>query len=86
MILEKCLYIQKVLDEAKQKNSSEPEFLQAVSEVLNTIEPVIKNDGNLEKQALLEEYQSVLLDTESTAEEILNQPESYRRARRIRKN
>lgn len=47
-------YIEKVLEDAKGKNASEPEFLQAVSEVLNTIKPVIENDENFEKQALLE--------------------------------
>ena len=35
-------YIEKVLDEVKAKNASEPEFLQAVNEVLNTIKPVIE--------------------------------------------
>ena len=47
-------YIEKVLDEVKAKNSHESEFIQAVAEVLNTIEPAVKNNDSFEKQALLE--------------------------------
>ncbi|MBR1616623.1 NADP-specific glutamate dehydrogenase [bacterium] len=46
-------YIQKVLEETQAKNPNEPEFIQAVSEVLSTIEPAVNNE-NLEKMALLE--------------------------------
>ena len=46
-------YIEKVLEKTKEKNN-EPEFIQAVAEVLHTIEPVIENNSEFEKQALLE--------------------------------
>jgi len=47
-------YIEKVLDEVKQKNSNEAEFIQAVSEVLNTISPVIEKNDTYENVSLLE--------------------------------
>ena len=34
-------YLSKVLEEVKEKNPHEPEFLQAVDEVLSTLEPVV---------------------------------------------
>ena len=46
-------YIENVLNWTKEKNN-EPEFIQAVAEVLNTIEPVVENNPDFEKQALLE--------------------------------
>jgi len=46
-------YIKKVLTQVREKNN-EPEFIQAVAEVLNTIEPVIKKHPEFEKQALIE--------------------------------
>ena len=46
-------YIEKVLENVKAKNN-EPEFIQAVSEVLNTIKPVIEKDSKYENTALLE--------------------------------
>ena len=33
-------YLKKVLNEVENKNSNEPEFLQAVKEVLTRIEPI----------------------------------------------
>ncbi len=47
-------YLHKVLDETKRKNLYEPEFLQAVEEVLTSLEPVINNHPEYEKIALLE--------------------------------
>lgn len=47
-------YIERVLQNVKEKNSNEPEFIQAVSEVLESLEPVIKANPELEKQAILE--------------------------------
>ena len=35
-------YIDKVLAEVKAKNPNEPEFIQAVDEVLTTLDPVLK--------------------------------------------
>ena len=46
-------YIEKVLEATKEKNN-EPEFNQAVREVLKTIEPVIEKNPAYEAQALLE--------------------------------
>ena len=34
-------YIEKVLDNVKAKNADQPEFIQAVEEVLESLEPVI---------------------------------------------
>ncbi len=47
-------YLQKVLKEVKIKNHTEKEYLQAVEEVLSTIEPVIEKHPEYEKIALLE--------------------------------
>lgn len=48
-------YLRSVLDSLEAKNSHEPEFIQAVKEVLCSIEPVIlKNEEEFKKIALLE--------------------------------
>ena len=47
-------YLERVLEEIKDKNANEPEFLQAVKEVYTTIEPVIEKHGEYEKYSLLE--------------------------------
>lgn len=47
-------YAQKVLDEVKAKNANEPEFIQAVDEVLSTLGPVLKANPQYEKNAILE--------------------------------
>ncbi len=47
-------YIIRVLNECKAKNANEPEFLQAVEEVLTSLEPVIDAHPEYEKAALLE--------------------------------
>ena len=48
-------YVDEVLELVKKKNASEPEFLQAVDEVLNSLRPVIeKNEDKYRKEALLE--------------------------------
>lgn len=47
-------YLQKVLKEVKTKNHTEKEYLQAVEEVLSTIEPVIEKHPEFERIALLE--------------------------------
>ncbi len=46
-------YIEKVLEHTKEKNN-EPEFIQAVAEVLKTIEPFVNKNPDFEAQALLE--------------------------------
>ena len=47
-------YVLKVLEEVKAKNQSEPEFIQAVEEVLTTLNPVIEKHPEYENIALLE--------------------------------
>ncbi|MBR4941605.1 MAG: NADP-specific glutamate dehydrogenase, partial [Clostridia bacterium] len=47
-------YVQKVYEMAQKRNSSEPEFLQAVKEVLESLEPVVEQDPSIEKNGILE--------------------------------
>ncbi len=47
-------YLERVLEETKAKNQCEPEFLQAVEEVLETLSPVVYAHPEYEKLALLE--------------------------------
>ncbi len=47
-------YIEKVLKNTELKNANEPEYLQAVKEVLETITPVVNAHNEYEKIALLE--------------------------------
>ena len=47
-------YLKRVLDETKIKNINEPEFLQAVKEVLSSLEPVIDAHDDYKKNAFLE--------------------------------
>lgn len=48
-------YVDEVLAQVKTKNASEPEFLQAVEEVLNSLRPVIDaNEELYRKEAILE--------------------------------
>ncbi len=49
-------YLEDVIKNTKELNSNEPEFLQAVEEVLTTIEPVIDAHPEFEKLALLERF------------------------------
>lgn len=47
-------YVSKVLKEINKSNKYEPEYIQAVEEVLSSIEPVVENHPEYEKIALLE--------------------------------
>ncbi len=48
-------YVDEVLARVKEKNASEPEFLQAVEEVLDSLRPVIEaNEEKYRREALLE--------------------------------
>lgn len=48
-------YIDEVLEQVKAKNAHEPEFLQAVTEVFNTLRPVVEaNEETYRNEALLE--------------------------------
>ena len=48
-------YVDEVLATVQQKDASQPEFIQAVSEVLESLRPVIEaNEAKFRKEALLE--------------------------------
>ena len=47
-------YVKRVLQDTTAKNKNEPEFLQAVDEVLTTLDPVIKANPQYEQNAILE--------------------------------
>ncbi|MDE6953613.1 MAG: NADP-specific glutamate dehydrogenase [Erysipelotrichales bacterium] len=47
-------YIERVLNEVKMKNASEPEFIQTVEEVLTSLKPVLEAHPEYEKYAILE--------------------------------
>ncbi len=46
----KNAYLNSVMDGLKQRNAHEPEFLQAVEEVLESLEPVVEADPRYEEQ------------------------------------
>ena len=50
----KSEYVQRVYELAIAKNPNEPEFLQAVKEVLETLAPVVEKDMSYESEGLLE--------------------------------
>ena len=50
----KNAYVKKIWEEVKAKNANEPEFLQAVEEVLTTLEPAVDQMPQLEPNAILE--------------------------------
>ncbi|MBB6217568.1 glutamate dehydrogenase (NADP+) [Anaerosolibacter carboniphilus] len=47
-------YVQQVLETVKQRNANEPEFLQAVEEVLHSLTPVIENHPEYQEAGILE--------------------------------
>ena len=47
-------YVQRVIDQVKTKDAGQPEFIQAVTEVLTSIEPVIEAHPEYEAAGLLE--------------------------------
>lgn len=47
-------YINKVLETVKKRNANEPEFLQAVTEVLESLAPVVDRNKKYEKASILE--------------------------------
>ncbi len=49
-------YAQRVLDDLKARNANEPEFIQAATEILTTLKPVVDRHPEYEKAALLERY------------------------------
>ena len=50
----KNAYVKSVFEQVKAKNANEPEFLQAVQEVLETLEPVVEKMPAIEKNSILE--------------------------------
>ena len=50
----KNAYVKSVFEQVQAKNKNEPEFLQAVQEVLETLEPVVEQMPELQKNAILE--------------------------------
>ena len=49
-------YTQRVLADLKARNAHEPEFIQAATEILNTLQPVIDKHPEYEQAGLLERY------------------------------
>ena len=47
-------YVDRVIEQVKAKNAEQPEFIQAVTEVLQSLEPVIEAHPEYEEAALLE--------------------------------
>lgn len=47
-------YVEKILAKIKEKNANEPEFIQAATEVLTSLAPVIEKNPQYEKAGLLE--------------------------------
>lgn len=47
-------YVDSVIEQVKAKNANEPEFIQAVTEVLTSLKPVIDANPGYEKAGLLE--------------------------------
>ena len=47
-------YVQRVMDDLKERYSYEPVFLQAVAEVLQSLSPILEKDGKYEQYRILE--------------------------------
>ena len=47
-------YVSEQLELLKKKNAGEPEFIQAATEVLNSLKPLLDKDDKYEKNAILE--------------------------------
>ena len=47
-------YVENVIEQVKAKNAEQPEFIQAVTEVLQSLEPVIEAHPEYEQASLLE--------------------------------
>jgi glutamate dehydrogenase (NADP+) len=47
-------YTNKVLEQAVKKNSNEPEFIQAMTEILTTLKPYVDSHPEYEKEGILE--------------------------------
>lgn len=47
-------YVDDVISDVKKKNADQPEFIQAVTEVLESLRPVVEADPRYQEAALLE--------------------------------
>ena len=47
-------YTERIIELVKEKNPEQPEFIQAVTEVMQSLEPVIEAHPEYEKASLLE--------------------------------
>ena len=47
-------YVDSIIEDVKRKNPNEPEFIQAVTEVLESLRVVVDNDPKYQEQAILE--------------------------------
>ena len=47
-------YVERIINETKEKNKTEEEFLQSVEEVFSSLSPVFDNNKSFEKEAILE--------------------------------
>lgn len=47
-------YIERIIRDANEKDNNQPEFLQALKEVLTSLEPIINSSDKYEKNAILE--------------------------------
>ena len=52
-------YVQNVLDQLIKKNPDQPEFIQAATEVLNSLSLVIERNPQYQEAALLERIRCV---------------------------
>ncbi len=50
----KSAYLNRVYETVSERNSGEPEFLQAVREVLESLEPVVEKNPEIEKNGVIE--------------------------------
>ena len=50
----KSNYVERVLEVVKRRNAGQPEFLQAVTEVLESLAPVVEKHKKYEDAAILE--------------------------------
>ena len=52
----KNAYLNRVLDSVKQRNANEPEFLQAVTEVLESLETIVEKHPEYEANGIIERF------------------------------
>ena len=54
-------YVDEVLDIVSKKNADQPEFLQAVTEVLESLRPVVEANEEVYRTLFLKELQSQIV-------------------------